>query len=814
MPEKVILCLCFLLAATMAASQDAPPSLPTQYSHTQLEAFNFADSEAARRSWRARDATAPVDIVQAGPRQALRLPCNFAETDIERASWDWRVNFDAADSTALQFRFFCEDPAPVAHFNLYLRSGDGWYRSVFSPGDARRWTTVRIDKSSVEIEGKPAGWSSIDVVRISAWRGADENTECYVADFGLVGGESSIAVVLNDSASSKATSEYTRTATRFLDELGLSYKVLSDWDLSAERLQETRLLILPYCPQLRPDAVAAIAVYLKHGGKLVSFYRLPSALFPEIGFLQGEYKEQEAPGEFASIRRVGTEVAGIPEVVAQATWNIWEVLPVAGESQVVAEWYDSAGRASGNAAILASKNCVHMTHVLLPDDHFRKRKMFLAMLGRFYPDVWRRAARGGLELAGRIDPFPNFETTRSGILKMLGAKANTVVQSNVDEAVASRDLADKATVAGEYIEVIDLISTIQTSMVRAFCAAQSPREDEFRAFWCHNPYGVPDMTWDEAVSTLERNGFTAIIPNMMWAGRAYYPSTVLPVAPQLKSRGDPLAQCLAACRKYGVQCHVWKVCWNTGGFASKDFIERMRSEQRLQVSSNGITNEQWLCPSHPANQQLEIDAMIEVATNYDIDGIHLDYIRYPGPTACFCDGCRSRFQQSTGIAIGNWPSDVLPKGEHSAKWTEFRQAQITAVVAAISLRVREVRPRIKISAAVFRNWLSDRNTVGQDWKAWCDSGYLDFVCPMDYTEDSGAFERLVKRQLDWAGDVPCYPGIGLSTWGDPADMVKLVEQINLTRRLNTGGFTVFNYDATAAREILPLSGLGLTRKKT
>ncbi len=66
----------------------------------------------------------------------------------------------------------------------------------------------------------------------------------------------------------------------------------------------------------------------------------------------------------------------------------------------------------------------------------------------------------------------------------------------------------------------------------------------------------------------------------------------------------------------------------------------------------------------------------------------------------------------------------------------------------------------------------------------------------------------MTRQLEWAGKVPCYPGIGLTVWGSPRDVVKLIEQIGITRRLGTGGFTIFNYGDSEARRIVPLCGEG------
>ena len=106
---------------------------------------------------------------------------------------------------------------------------------------------------------------------------------------------------------------------------------------------------------------------------------------------------------------------------------------------------------------------------------------------------------------------------------------------------------------------------------------------------------------------------------MLWGGVAYYDSAVLPVAPEVKERGDPLAACVAACRKHGVQCHVWKVNWNMGFRAPADFAARMRREGRTQVGYDGKPEPQWLCPSHPANRQLEIAAMVEVAAKYDAE---------------------------------------------------------------------------------------------------------------------------------------------------------------------------------------------------
>jgi uncharacterized lipoprotein YddW (UPF0748 family) len=319
------------------------------------------------------------------------------------------------------------------------------------------------------------------------------------------------------------------------------------------------------------------------------------------------------------------------------------------------------------------------------------------------------------------------------------------------------------------------------------------------------------MDWDEAIHRLADNGFTAILPNMLWGGAAFYESKVLPVADQATARGDQIRQCLAACRKYGVQMHVWKVDWNLGSAAPKNFVDRMRQAGRLQVSSEG-KEEPWLCPSHPENQQLEIAAMVEVVRNYDVDGIHFDYIRYPDNDHCFCPGCKERFQRASGASLTNWPKDVLADGPLRQQWFEWRRSNITTVVRSVSEQARAIKPKIKLSAAVFRNWAVDRDGVGQDWKVWCDKGYLDFVCPMDYTPRNREFEAMVSQQVEWAGRVPCYPGLGVSASSSRFGADRAIEQINITHRHQTHGFVIFNYGAKESEDLLPMLGLGITAK--
>lgn len=710
--------------------------------------------------WIARSGSSNASIVEVTEgEKAARLPCRFASSNIPRGCWDWPVRLDLGKYQGIEFKFSCSDRSPVSNFTLYLHSGDGWYVAPFDIEDISGWTTVRINKADTTWEGDPGGWGNIDIVRFSAWRAGNSNTDIHVAGFRCYGGPAPITVIRGEDTGKEkheaaAMAKFARTVSRQLDELGIPHTFISDSDVTPGILKDTELVVLAYCPALPARAVDVLGKYIRSGGNLLSFYILPGKLEREVGIRVGEHVNQQYPGQFASIRPLGDNILGLPPVTGQNSWNIHRAYPTGKNSRVIARWHDTEGKDTGEPAIVMSGNCVFMTHVFIEDDPVNKRNMLLAMVGRSCPEL---------------------------------------VSS---DAIARRSAVEKK----------------RRKELEEYCRAQKPEPGEHRAFWCHDAFGVEGMSWDTAVQHLADNGFTAILPNMAWAGVAFYRSDVLPVAPAVRTRGDQVAECAAACRKHGVECHVWKVCWNMGSRTEKAFAGRMQSAGRTQVSRDGTVSERWLCPSHPENRRMEIESMLELVENYDIDGVHFDYIRYPGEDHCYCEGCRKKFEEMLGRKVKNWPRDTIENRKTAWAWRQFRRDNITTIVREVSERARKVKPGIKISAAVFHNWSVDRDNIGQDWKRWCDKGYVDFVCPMNYTSSNANFEQMATRQVKWAGDVPCYPGIGLSTWSRSGDTRGLIEKVLITRRLKTGGFTVFEYGPSEARDVVPLCALGLTKE--
>ncbi|MBM3890426.1 MAG: hypothetical protein FJ388_15040, partial [Verrucomicrobia bacterium] len=200
--------------------------------------------------------TAAVTVAKIEGRRALRMPCNFAGTTIERASWDRKVQLDLVPRQGVQFKLYCKNAAPVAGFTIYFESDTGWYSTGFHPQSAG-WNTITINKASTRTEGKPSGWGRIKTIRISAWRAKNADTEFYIADLaktGVLGTDSLIAVVRGESAAragsdeARSVDQFAENVTDNLRALGIGCAIISDLDATAERLKQAKLVILPHNP--------------------------------------------------------------------------------------------------------------------------------------------------------------------------------------------------------------------------------------------------------------------------------------------------------------------------------------------------------------------------------------------------------------------------------------------------------------------------------------------------------------------------------------------------------------------------------------
>lgn len=333
------------------------------------------------------------------------------------------------------------------------------------------------------------------------------------------------------------------------------------------------------------------------------------------------------------------------------------------------------------------------------------------------------------------------------------------------------------------------------------------RRGERRLIWVHSANGIKIghrkfIGWDEAVREVRACGYTDLIANLCWGSTASYESKVLPKPTPdefaFLYKEDQFELCKAACRKYGVKFHPWRVCWMTMWRNTKEEQAAMLAKGVLTVDARGEEKTgAWsstFCPSHPENRRREIAAMCELADK-GCDGIHFDYIRYQGPDKCFCPGCRARFAEATGLTFANWPQDMLGDPAATKRWQDWRCGNITAVVRAVHDYVKKRHPKTEISIAARSGIGGARHGDGQDWVAWAKEGLVDFICPMDYTAVTPLFRNIYREQAEAirGTGVALYPGIGISCWGedDGDNARRFAKHVLQLREDGCRGFTVF-----------------------
>ena len=799
---------------------------------------------------------------------------NYAsESDAERFSLD--LTFKADCSTFDRFAISCrlENPEGIGSATLYFKSGGGWYSMTGAPRrSATGETTYLFEKGGYMSEGKPAGWDKIDAIRVSFWRGGPVDGRVVFRSLDA----SRFAFPILDVDETGGNDWVVSSCARSLSRAGFSVGRIDANGVSAEALRGRPCVFLPIAERIRPETVDALCDYVDDGGFVFAFYNAPEKLLRKLGFERGHYVRCEDAGFDVAEMRFDASVLQeatargfeLPAKIEQHSWALMTAEPLAGwegartspifgdkRARKLAVWFDKNGKSVDQPAILASPNGLFCSHIFLDEGAAAQATLVEAFVSAFDRNLerrrawqsWRSIFEIGLEPEADVpakrrqtldalekalaqrgwtladvarliggEEFADFNAENAGNAKNAGVAQN---KENA-EITANKQGAKDAETAKSRKNLTALradVEAIRAEFVDAYCRSLPSRAGEGRFWWEHSGFGIERGNWDKTAQALADAGFNGVVPNMLWGGVAYYRSEILPVAPSVEEYGDQIAAAVAACKKRGLETHIWKVCFNASN-APAEFLAEMRAQGRLQVSLDGEESP-WLCPSHPANLELERAALEEVATKYDVDGIHLDYIRYPDNDHCFCDGCKERFsaeyERKTGRKLDDFPTCVRENKEIRAAFEEWRRSRITSLVRSIRKTLDEKRPDVALSAAVFAGVDSAKRSVAQDWIGWIDEGLLDFVCPMDYTADAAGFAATVRGQLDAVGGrTPVYPGIGMTATGISMGAEQVAAQVVEARKAGADGFTIFNLDPRTAKVALPALKKGATSEPT
>lgn len=229
---------------------------------------------------------------------------------------------------------------------------------------------------------------------------------------------------------------------------------------------------------------------------------------------------------------------------------------------------------------------------------------------------------------------------------------------------------------------------------------------QHRGIWLHpEQFKTPQLA-DEWIRKIEAAHLNVIYP-LVWyrGGTAWFKSKHSPMAKDVPEGFDPLGNLVSLAHARGMAVHAWFVNGSygappTGGIFAK------HPGWRLQDGRGGET---WFDLGQPAVRDFERNMMIDCLRQYDIDGLHFDYIRYAGQTICYCEHCQREFGQKYGYRPLRKGEERLPAllDTGANPLDKPTTAQVLATfehgVPAITLN------RLGTGEAVLLNWQAARS---------------------------------------------------------------------------------------------------------
>ncbi|MDQ6918106.1 MAG: family 10 glycosylhydrolase [Candidatus Dormibacteraeota bacterium] len=286
---------------------------------------------------------------------------------------------------------------------------------------------------------------------------------------------------------------------------------------------------------------------------------------------------------------------------------------------------------------------------------------------------------------------------------------------------------------------------------------------EYRALWVdgfHQGFKSPQQV-DTLIARALKGNLNALFVQVRKRGDAYFLRGVEPTATDISYPNhpswDPLAYLIQKAHTANppIEVHAWM---NTFFVGQTSEVFQDNADWGNLKASGSNEGYGYLDPGVPAVRAYTQEVMLQVVRHYNVDGIHLDFVRYPdGGDWGYTKISLDLFNQATGRSGRPDPSD--------ASWQQWRRDQVTAFVQGLHDAIQKVRPRVKLSGALIAygngptsdaEFQSTRtyNDVYQDWPTWFRRGYLDIGVPMNYDRDSSPSQsKWFRAWTAWEKDL-------------------------------------------------------------
>lgn len=215
---------------------------------------------------------------------------------------------------------------------------------------------------------------------------------------------------------------------------------------------------------------------------------------------------------------------------------------------------------------------------------------------------------------------------------------------------------------------------------------------------------------------------------------------------------DPLAFCIDECHKRGMELHAWVVCIPIGTKERQaKYGAASLTRKRPELVKTAKGGEMFMIPGKPETADYIASICKEIVENYDVDGISLDYIRYPESIYNFSD------------------ENLYPRASSQSK-ADWKRENITRIVRRVHDVVKPIKPWVKLSSSPIGKYKDTSrysaggwngyNAVWQDPILWLKEDWQDLLFPMMYFTGNNYYPFLFQW-AEMANGHPICPGLGI-----------------------------------------------------
>ena len=321
----------------------------------------------------------------------------------------------------------------------------------------------------------------------------------------------------------------------------------------------------------------------------------------------------------------------------------------------------------------------------------------------------------------------------------------------------------------------------------------------------------------EAMDYLADRGFNVVFPVVWNKGYTLHPSEVAFEAfgkrqdPYFATRGrDPLQELITEAHRRGMEVIPWfeygfaSVYGDASGghiiqanphWAARDAQGRIATMASISRSASPFY---WMNAIHPEVQQFMIDLMMEVAQNYDIDGIQGDD-RLPAMSV------NAGYSDYTKQLYASEHDGAAPPSQYnSSAFVQWKADKLTNFAGKLfrTLKRQDSTLIMSFSPSIYSFSLTN---YLQDWPNWIDSGYVDIVHPQAYRYDVASYKQIIRSMFGQqpyssqgylyrsARDI-VYPGVLIKAGGAFNDDDYILEAVDFNRQYDLKGEVYFFFE--------------------